>query len=413
MAERALTADPVVRLSGMAGRLVALRPAAAVAIIYVAARLVTTLFLAIAAELSGPTSRFGADATIGTLSMGWDAQWYWVVGSGGYPAHLPVDASGAVTQNAWAFMPVYPALTRALSVVFAGNYPLAAVALALAAGYAACLVFFHLLRERLDAGAALWAVGLLAASPLGALFQMGYAESLFLLWLFLALWCLVRRRFVWLYPLIVLMGYTRPGVLAFALLLGAYGVLRWLRRRDDPLPAVQVVHIVALGALAVAVGFSWQLIAGVVTGDPSAYMETELSWRRGWIGGGDFVPFDGFVQGAALWFRLWGLPEVAAYVALAVAVLGIGALLLFEPHVRRLGPELRLWAASYVLYLLIVFFPQSSIFRLLLPLAPLYGAIAAPRARLWRVGMLVLGLVGQWWWIYQMLALGNTYTQIP
>jgi hypothetical protein len=30
----------------------------------------------------------------------------------------------------------------------------------------------------------------------------------------------------------------------------------------DPLPTVQVVHIVALGVLAVAVGFSWQVIAG-------------------------------------------------------------------------------------------------------------------------------------------------------
>jgi hypothetical protein len=62
----------------------------------------------------------------------------------------------------------------------------------------------------------------------------------------------------------------------------------------------------------------------------------------------------------------------------------------FEPHVRRLGPEMRLWSASYVLYLLVVFFPQSSIFRLLLPLAPLYGAIAAPRHSL-AVGVLRSG----------------------
>jgi len=398
---------------GLAAGLLRLRPALAVGAVYVAARLVTTVFLLIAAELSAPTSRFGADATIGTLSMGWDAQWYWVVGSAGYPDHLPVDAAGQVTQNAWAFMPVYPALTRALSVVFLGNYPLAAVVLAIVAGYLACLVFFHLLREKLDPRAALWAVALLAASPLGALFQMGYAESLFLLWLFLSLRCLIRRRFVWLYPLIVLLGYTRPGVLAFALLLGAYGVVRWLRRRHDPLPAAQVVHILTLGALAVAVGFSWQLIAGIATGRPDAYMQTELSWRRGWIGDGGFVPFDGFVQGAALWFRLWGLPEAAAYVALVVGVLAIAAVLVFEPHVRRLSVELRLWSASYLVYLLVVFFPQSSLFRLLLPLAPLYGAIALPRNGLWRGGMLLLGLIGQWWWIYQMLALGNTYTQIP
>ncbi|EXJ52939.1 membrane protein [Microbacterium sp. MRS-1] len=414
MAERALTAEAAPRGgTGPLGRLLVLRPAVAVAVVYLAARLITTAFLLIAAELSGPTSRFGADATIGTLSMGWDAQWYWVVGSAGYPAHLPVDATGAVTQNAWAFMPVYPALTRVLSVAFAGNYPLAAVVLAIVAGYGACLVFFHLLREKLTADTALWAVALLAASPLAALFQMGYAESLFLLWLFLALWLLVRRRFVWLYPLIVVMGYTRPGVLAFALLLGAYGVVRWLRRRDDPLPTVQVVHIVALGVLAVAVGFSWQVIAGAVTGDPAAYMETELSWRRGWIGEGGFVPFDGFVQGAALWFRLWGLPESVAYVALAAAVVAVAAVIAFEPHVRRLGPEMRLWSASYVLYLLVVFFPQSSIFRLLLPLAPLYGAMAAPRHPVWRWGALLVGLIGQWWWIYQMLAIGNSYTQIP
>ena len=50
---------------------------------------------------------------------------------------------------------------------------------------------------------------------------------------------------------------------------------------------------------------------------------------------------------------------------------------------------------------------------LLLPLAPLYGAIAGPRHPAWRFGMLGLGLLGQWWWIYEMLALVNSYTQIP
>ena len=40
-------------------------------------------------------------------------------------------------------------------------------------------------------------------------------------------------------------------ILAFALLLGLYGIHRWLRRHHDPLPARDVVHIVALGALGV------------------------------------------------------------------------------------------------------------------------------------------------------------------
>ncbi|WP_292834330.1 hypothetical protein [Microbacterium sp.] len=385
-----------------------------VAIVYVIARLITTAFLLIAAALSGPESRFGADATLGSLSMGWDGQWYWLVGTTGYPARLPLDDAGAVAQNAWAFMPLYPALSRGLSVVL-GSYPIAAVLLALVAGYVSTLVLFHLLRERIDATSALWAVALFTAGPMGALFQMGYAETLFLTWLFLALWALVRRRFGWLYLLIPLLGYTRPGVLAFALLLGLYGLHRWWRRRVDPLPPAHMVHIFALGALATAVGFSWQLIAGAVTGDPSAYLDTELSWRQSWTGEDEsgFVPFSGFIEAAVIWFRLWGLPEVLGYVALALVVAAATAVLMFSRHVRRLGPEVRLWSASYLVYLLAVFFPQSSVFRLLLPLAPLYGALALPRSVAWRVTMLVLGLVAQAWWIYQMLALGNTYARIP
>lgn len=392
----------------------ALPVALRVAIIYVVARLITTGFLLIAAALSGPESRFGADATLGSLSMGWDSQWYWLVGTAGYPSTLPLDDAGNVAQNTWAFMPVYPALSQALSVVV-GSYPLAAILIALVAGYAACLGLFYLLRERIDPTSAMWAVALFTAGPMGALFQMGYAETLFLTWLFLALWALVRRRFVWLYLLIPLMGYTRPGVLAFALLLGLYGIYRWFRRARDPLPGIEIAHVVALGLLASAVGFSWQLIAGVVTGDASAYMNTELSWRQSWTGDREsgFVPFSGFIHAAAIWFRLWGLPEALGYVVLVLAVAAVAALLLFSRHVRRLGPEVRLWSASYLLYLLAVFFPQSSLFRLLLPLAPLYGALALPRSMSWRVSMLVLGLVAQAWWIYQMLALGNTYTQIP
>jgi hypothetical protein len=262
---------------------------------------------------------------------------------------------------------------------------------------------------------ATWAALFFAAGPLAALFQVGYAESLFLLWLLLSLWCVRRRRYGWLYLLIPVMGYTRPGVLAFALFLGLFGLWRWFSRRREPLPGREIVHIVALGVLAVAVGFSWQLLAGLATGDPGAYLATELAWRRGWIAdfSGAFVPFDGFVQGAAFWLGAWGLGAETGYIVLAVAIIGIAALLLFEPHVKSLGVELRLWAASYIVYLLAVFFPQTSLFRLLLPLSPLWGAVAAPRSVVYRVSVLALCLLGQWWWIYNMYALGNTYWQIP
>ena len=44
---------------------------------------------------------------------------------------------------------------------------------------------------------------------------------------------------------------------------------------------------------------------------------------------------------------------------------------------------------------------------------PLWGAVAAPRSTAWRVSMLALCLVGQWWWICNMYALGNTFWRIP
>ncbi|MGP3536156.1 hypothetical protein ACTU3I_15275 [Microbacterium sp. RD1] len=386
----------------------------AIGLVYVAARLVTTVFLLVAADLSEAGSRFGADATIGDLALGWDAQWYWFVAVNGYPAELPLTASGQVAENQWAFMPVYAYLAAAVGAVL-GSWGAGAVVVSLAAGYGACVALHALLRTRLDAAAALWAVAFFAAGPLGALFQVGYAEALFVFFLLLALWCLVRRQYGWMYILIPVMGFTRPGVLAFALLLGLVGLWRIARRRREPLPRAEVVHLVALAALATATGFAWQLIAGLVTGDIGSYLATELAWRRNWIpdAAGGFVPFEGVIAASGFWFRIWGLPDALGYVALALLVTGSAAALLFERHVRLLGVEIRLWSASYLLYLLAVFFPQSSIFRLLLPLAPLTGALAAPRSTMWRVSVLGAGLIAQWGWIYGMYARGNTFWLIP
>jgi len=389
-------------------------PALRIAVLYVAARILTTLFFFGASALSGPASRFGLHAAVGRLVMGWDAQWYWFTADNGYPSTIPVNPQGQVTENQWAFLPLYPYLAKLVGIPL-GGWPIAAVLVSLVAGYLAALVLYRMLRLKLDGVAATWAVVFFVSGPLAALFQVGYAEALFMLWLLLALWLLMRRRYGWLYLLIPLMGFTRPGVLAFALLLGLFGIWRWISRRREPLAVREIVHIIALAALATAVGFAWQVIAGIATGDASAYLRTELAWRRNWIpdSASNFFPFDGFLVGAHFWSGVWGWGEYGGYVFLAAAVVAIAALLLFEPHVRRLGVELRLWSASYLLYLLAVFFPQSSIFRLLFPLSPLWGAVAAPKSTAWRVGILIACIAGQWWWIYNMYALANTYWQIP
>jgi len=66
---------------------------------------------------------------------------------------------------------------------------------------------------------------------------------------------------------------------------------------------------------------------------------------------------------------------------------------------RRLGPDLRFWLLSYALYLLAVFFPQSSTFRLLVPLFPALGIVAQPRHPAYRLAIVVLCVLGQVLWV--------------
>lgn len=415
----AATSSPARRTARALHRAWAVLPQAVrIAAVYAVARLVTIGFVLLAASLAPERTQLSSANPLGDFALAWDAQWYWLVAFEGYPAELPVDIVGNVTQNAWAFMPVFAYVAAAVGALLGSSWGVGAFLVSFVSGYLACLGLFALVRTRQGAGQAMWATVFFAAGPLAGLFHTGYAESLFLAMLMAALLCVVRRRWWWLYLLIPAMGFTRPGILAFALALGLYGVWRWFRRAHDPLPAREICHIVALGALGTAVGFAWQVIAAVVTGSRSAYLDTELSWRRSWTGTEHFRPLEGWFQGADVWFGIWGLPPRLAPIAVVAMIIGLAALLLLSRSVRRAGPEIRMWSASYLIYLLLVFFPQSSTFRLLVPLSPLWGAAAAVRLRgvrvAWvRAGTLALCLAGQWLWIWFMYGHGSTYWQIP
>jgi hypothetical protein len=411
------TADAAPR-AGMAEHWRRWPAAARVAVIYLAARAVTTALMLLSSRLSPPDSRHGPDPGLVDYVLGWDAQWYWTVATTGYPSELPLTETGDVAQNAWAFMPVYAHLSQLLgNVVGGGAWWVGALLVSLGAGYLCCLVLHALLRDRLSEDQRLWAVAFLASGPLAALFQVGYAESLFLLLLLSGLLCVVRRRWRALYLIVPVMGFTRPGVLAFALFLGLYGLWRLVQHRRTGVPrptAVECVHIVAVGAIATVVGFSWPVITGIVTGDPGAYLATELSWRRSWTGGSQgFVPFEGWFEAAGVWSAIWGIPGWAGTALVLLFVFGTIAIILFVPQVRRLGGEIQLWSLSYLVYLLAVFFPQSSVFRLLLPLAPLCGALALARPAVVRLAVLGACVLGQWAWLHGMYGVGNTFWLIP
>lgn len=377
-----------------------------VLVVYGLTRLVTTAIMLVFAVVQA--NAVGSPVPdYFTFATNWDGQWYWVIAQTGYPAQLPLDDAGNVTQNAWAFMPVYPLLLGVL--VRAGfAFPVLAVLFSLLAGAGAALLFERMLRQAgLDARAALTGVALLCTAPLSVMFQVSYAEAVGLALLFLALLLVQRRQFLLAVPVIVVMSLTRPSGLAFALFLLLYLVTRLVQARRHPqahpLPAREFGGIVVAGLTSFAAGLAWTLIAWAVTGRMTAYTDTELAWRAGYVGHGAFVPVEDWFHGLAFWLAFAGVPQAASMplaIVLMVVLVGIFAAFLLTPWARRLGIELRLWLVSYLVYLVAVFFPQSSTWRLLLPMSPALGAFAVPRSRVLRVGLVVLGVLGQVVWVY-------------
>ena len=366
---------------------------ALVALIWAASRLVTTTLVLLLANVQGANPWTGVSPGYAEFANMWDARWYNIVAVAGYPQALPLTAGGEVAENAWAFMPGYPVVVRLLMELSGAPWEPVAVFVSLTASLGAALLFYRLIRTVQPHSVALFAVVLFCVAPLSPLLQFGYAESLYLFLLTLALLLLLERRYVLLFPVIAVMALTRPSGLAFALALGLHVVHRWLTRSRDPFPVRERMPAASAAVFSGICGLAWPAIAWIATGSITAYTDTELAWRSAYIGYQELVPFTAWFQSGVWWL---GLPLGIVVVVVLIAAFG---LTLFLPAVRRLGVDVRFWVAGYGLYLLAVFFPQSSVFRLLMPMFPLLGAVAQPRSVLYRVGLVLLFIAGQWGWL--------------
>ncbi|ROS59462.1 hypothetical protein EDF38_2311 [Frigoribacterium sp. PhB160] len=326
----------------------------------------------------------------------WDGHWYYIISAVGYPTTIPLTDTGHVAENAWAFMPAYPFLVRGLTELTGLSFATLAVVVSVVAAGGTSLLLYRLMRHVLPEGSALFAVVLFCVSPLSPLLQVAYAESMFLVLLCACLLLLLERRYLAMLPVVLVLSFTRPGSLALALAIGLHVVHRWWRARrgDEAFPRGEAVRASTAAVVTGLLGLAWPVVAGLVTGVPNAYAETELAWRSAYVGYGPLVPFAPWIEGAN-----WWLPGGSGVALLGVVVVAF-AVLLLSPAGRRIGVDLRLWSVAYALYLLAVFFPQSSTWRLLMPFFPLLGVLAAPRSRVWRVALVVLFVVGQYAWLY-------------
>ena len=381
--------------------------------LYAAARLVSACIFMAAALHQGVNPWFPPKPDYWNFINIWDARWYAQVIANGYPSILPTDAAGNVQENTWAFYPLYPALAGGLSRLTGLNPAASLTLIAMLAGWAAALVVYTLFRQKAAHVPAMWGVAFFSTFPVSAVLQVPYAEPLSLLLLAAALLLVVRRQYLWAIPVVFLLCLSRPVGVPFAAMAGLLLVFRAAAhiRKGRQCGADEAAHslrdLAALTGLTAVAGVSalaWPAAAWAATGDPQAYTKTETVWR-----GQDLVPFQPwFDTGVELFGPVLGLLAPVVFVALFIAML-------FLPPVVRLGVELRLWCACYMGYLLMFLHPQTSTFRMLLPLFPLaLGAAFLSRSRAYRGTVVVMFLLLQmvwivWLWAWAQLPGGGDY----
>lgn len=371
-----------------------------VLVIFAASRVVTTIIMLAYAGHQATNPWTGPKPGYFSFAAMWDSYWYYIVAVSGYPAVLPHGSDGHVTQNAWAFLPGFPAVLHVFLLVGI-PYEVGGVIIALAFSAGTALVFYRLMARMLPAETALFAVVLFCTGATSPILQVGYAESMQLFFLFWSLLLLQDRRYYLMIPVIGIAALTRPSGLAFAVLLLFHVVYRFVIRRRDDFPVRERVAVVVAGLSSAFFGVVWTLVAWIGTGSASAYTDTELAWRTGWIGYQELVPFQPWFQGAEWWLNWMRVPNPWVWGIIGMIILIVAfAAFLVSPLTRRLGVDLRLWLGGYAVYLLAVFFPQTSTFRLLMPLAPALGVVAIPRSAVYRVILVVLGIAGQVVWMY-------------
>ena len=371
---------------------------AAVIVVWASGRFVTTVFLMFYAANQAENPWTTSSPSLFDFSSLWDGRWYNIIAVSGYPSQLPLTDDGHVGENQWAFLPVFPSLSRLL-MNFGFDWNTAGIAVSLAAGLCASIYLFRLIAVFAPPSQALFTVTLFSVAPTSPMLQLAYAESLQMLLVAASLYYLTQHRYGMVLFLGTVLAFTRPGALALALTVLLHAVVRFAHRSSTPFPTRERVTVLLTAVWLALAGLAWPVIAGLVTGTPSAYFDTELAWRSWYIGHVELVPFTPWILGAQWWAQTqWNIPELWAYVALG-GVIAIGIVLLLLPAARRLGTDIRLWCLSYGLYVLAVFFPQSSTFRILAPLFPGLGILAAPQSRVYRLSLVGVFLVSQFLWI--------------
>ena len=392
-------------------------PVRTVILVHLVSRIVAWLVLEVAARgFQNPAGVDTLDPTAVDLLPLWDSKWYERIARHGYPVPLSLDPqTGRFTYSAWAFYPLFPLLMRGLDAI---GVPFIAGALVLnvvLSTLAAVLIWAtlhqgtHADPQPQRARLALVAACLWSFYPATPVMLKPYTEALAMVLIAASLWALLRRRYLLVALLSVPLGFTRGVAPALGLAALVHLVVRWREDRRaglDPLRGARVAAVVMLVMTGLS-GVAWPLVAGWVSGIPSAFFEVQAAWGMQPSAG----PFTLWLQWA------WDSKGVLGVIVI-VGLVATYISLIAGRHGRWIPVEVRAWAIAYPIYLFAVVRPITSMWRFLLldfPLAALAASVAmrtsngsqvVPHWRR-RVGIVVLLLlIGMLWWSSSLL----TYT---
>ena len=357
-------------------------------VVYTVTRLLTLGIIAGVARHQGQTPWNGPEGPSLTEFLGfWDAEWYWRIATQGYPRVLPVLENGAVAQNQWAFYPLHPWITQGIATLTGVDYLVISPLLSVTAGAVAAVFMLRIFRMHLTAGQALTALTFFFVYPATPTLMSGYSEALALMFLVIALNFVIERRYLAAVLPVFLMDITRPIGVGFAFFMLIHLLDRIRRRRSEPYGRGEVIRSWTLGVLSCVAALVHPVAAWIWTGSMTAYVETEAAWT-----GHTTRIFGQWADRAERLAGPFGLVILAVAIAAFLVVI-------FGPVGRTMGRVSQQWVIGYTLYLLLFFTPQTSTFRLFLPLFPI--AIVFALKHSWTLRFTVIGasLLLQVWWL--------------
>ncbi len=166
-----------------------------------------------------------------------------------------------------------------------------------------------------------------------------------------ALGLLSSRRYGLFLVAALALSLTRPIILPLAIVAAVHWWGRWRRRETEPFDRADHMRLALVTVTTAASFLVWPAVAAIVTGQGDAYFATQRAW----------LPDN--VHGWPSWILVLvrgGTPALIVVMPVAIAAL---VFLVLRRPAKAWGPELRVWALVYPMYLLGSTTPTTSIFR--------------------------------------------------